>query len=122
MMSATRSLEDVAQEFHRIRSEKNGRPRFPCELWQAACELAHTHPIAEIALALGVQLQYFKKRLSMQKGTSQTFVKVHPLAPEFHAFVEITLKRQSGPLTLRWTGPTKDLPTLISRLFRGEFS
>lgn len=122
MKAATLSLEQVAQEFHRVRSQKKGHPRFSKELWQAAFNLTMTYSVAEIASAIGVSVQYFKKRLARGKQTIQDFAQVRPLPSESHSFVEITLKHQAGPLTLRWTGPVKDLHALISKLFRGEFS
>lgn len=120
MKSVPSSLEEVAREFHRIRSQ--GHKRFPKELWQAAFKLAATHSVAEIASALGISSQYFRLRLAQRKENVQGFAQVHPLPSESHSFVEITLKQQAGPLTLRWTGPIKDLPVLICRLFRGEFT
>lgn len=122
MISIPRSLEDLAQDFHRVRFEGKRRPRYPKELWQAACALTATHSVPDIAKALGVSLQYFKQRLGLENKVSQDFAQVRTLHSESHSFVEITLKKPSGPLTLRWTGPIKDLPNLVGKLFRGEFS
>ena len=57
MKAATLSLEQVAQEFHRVRSQKKGHPRFSEELWQAAFNLTMTYSVAEIASAIGVSVQ-----------------------------------------------------------------
>jgi len=122
MKSVPPSLEEVAREFHRIRSQKKGHTRFPKDLWQAAFDLTATYSVVEIASALGISSQYFRQRLAQRKEDAQGFAQVRPLPNATHSFVEITLKRQAGPLTLRWTGPIKDLPTLVGKLFRGEFS
>lgn len=122
MTLGTRSLEEIAQEFHRIRSQKNGRPHFPKELWKAAFDLTATYSLAEVASALGISPQYLKKRLGQDKGITQNFAQARLLPTDSHSFIEITLKHQAGPLTLRWTGPIKDLPALVGKLFRGEFS
>ena len=122
MKAVPHSIEGVAREFHRIRSQTQGRPRFPKELWQAAFSLSGSHTVAEIASALGISSQYFRKRLDQSREDAQGFAQIRALHNESHSFVEITLKQQAGPLTLRWTGPIKDLPTLIGKLFRGEFS
>ena len=44
------------QEFHRIRSLKQGRPRFPKELWQEVFDLTAAYSVAEIAVALAISL------------------------------------------------------------------
>ncbi len=48
------SLAEVAQEFHCIRSLRQGRPRFPKELWQEVFDLTATYAVAEIASASAI--------------------------------------------------------------------
>ena len=49
MKTSPRSLAEVAQEFHRIRSQGKGRPRFPKELWQEVFNLTDNYSVAEMA-------------------------------------------------------------------------
>jgi hypothetical protein len=120
MKTDPRSLEEVAHEFQRIRSQKQGeRLRYPKELWQEVFVLADAHPINEIASALGVSHQYLRKRLNTRPKIAIGFAQVQPLTNSKHSHVEVTIKRLEHPITLRWTGPVKDLPILIGKLFRG---
>lgn len=120
MKTGSRSLEEVAREFQRIRSQKQGRPRYPKELWQEVFVLADEHSINEIASALGISHQYLRKRLNTRSKIAIGFAQVHPLLNKNHSTVELTIRRVEHPITLRWTGLIKDLPVLIAKLFRGD--
>lgn len=123
MKTSPRSLEQVAQDFHRIRSQKQGRrPCFPKELWQEVFDLAATYYVAEIASALGISAQYLRNRLRKQSKITIGFAQAQILSNKEQSLVELTIKRLDHPITLRWTGLIKDLPLLIGKLFRGEFS
>mgnify|MGYP000078239220 CR=1 FL=1 len=123
MKTSPRSLEEVAQEFYRIRSQKQGRrPRFPKELWQEVFDLAATYSTAEIASALGVSAQYLRKRLDSRPKITVGFALAQTLPNKNHSLIEVTIKQMEHPIILRWTGLIKDLPILIGKLFRGEFS
>jgi hypothetical protein len=119
MKTDPRSLEEVAQEFQRIRSQKQGRLRYPKDLWQEVFVLADAYPVNEIASALGISHQYLRKRLNTRPKIAIGFAQVQPLMNSNHSHVEVTIKRLEHPITLRWTGPIKDLPVLIGKLFRG---
>lgn len=120
MKTTPRSLAEVAQEFHRIRSQGRGRPRFPKGLWQEVFDLAATYSVAEMAPALAISPQYLRKRLNTQKITIG-FAQAQVL-PKSLSLVEVTIRQQEHPVTLRWTGPIKHLPILVGKLFRGDFS
>ena len=123
MKTSPQTLEEVAQKFHRIRAMKQGRRiRLPKELWEEVFDLTTTYYVAEIATALGISNQYLKKRLEKQPKIMLGFTQAQVLNNKNHSLIELTIKRQEHPITLRWTGLIKDLPVLVEKLFRGEFS
>jgi hypothetical protein len=122
MKTSLRSLAEVAQEFHRIRAQKQGRrTHFPKELWQEVFDKSATFSVAEIAEALAISPQYLRKRLNTRPKITIGFAQAQVLNKSL-SLVEVTIKQLERPITLRWTGRIKDLPTLIGKLFRGEFS
>ena len=123
MKTSSNTLEEVAQKFHRIRAQKQGRRiRFPKELWKEVFDLTTTYYVAEIAAALGISTQYLKKRLEKQPKIMLGFTQAQVLNNKNQSLIALTIKRQEHPITLRWTGLIRDLPVLIEKLFRGEFS
>ena len=122
MKTSPRSLAEVAQEFHRIRAQKQGRRiRFPKELWQKVFDLTTTFSVDEIASALAISPQYLRKRLNTRPKITIGFAQAQVLNKS-HSLIEVTIRQQEHPVTLRWTGRIKELPILIGKLFRGDFS
>ncbi len=123
MKTSPRTLEEVVQKFQRIRALNQGRRiHLPKELWKEVFDLTNTYYVAEIAAALGISIQYLKRRLEKQPKVILGFTQAQVLNNKNQSLIELMIKRQEHPITLRWTGLIKELPLLIEKLFRGEFS
>ena len=121
-MSFRTSLRDAILSMEPKKCKLLVLPVIPKELWKEVFDLTNTYYVAEIAAALGISSQYLKRRLEKQPKVILGFTQAQVLNNKNQSLIELTIKRQEHPITLRWTGLIKELPLLIEKLFRGEFS
>ncbi|MBC7360308.1 MAG: hypothetical protein H5U10_17410 [Desulfacinum sp.] len=113
------SLEQVQERFGKWRSNRNGRPRIPESLWEAAAYLYPAYCLNRIARSLGLDYTKLKQRVAQRRPEpcrpAAQFIDLGFIGSRPECGLTIEIHHRNGTLSVQGAG-TRELMKL-ARLF-----